>query len=106
MAYRDKADLKAWYTNNKENVRYRHIHNKYGLTRERFFSMLEEQDGKCALCLEPFKSLGGSHCHIDHCHDTGAIRGLLCMSCNVGLGMLGDTEEGLLNALEYLRKSK
>ena len=41
---------------------------------------------------------------LDHCHDTGAFRGWLCDSCNLGLGKLGDTKAGLLRALEYLAR--
>lgn len=41
--------------------------------------------------------------HIDHCHETGRVRGVLCFTCNKGLGMLGDNESGLLRALAYVR---
>lgn len=43
---------------------------------------------------------------IDHCHDTGAVRGLLCGNCNTGLGLLGDTVESLERAIKYLKKAK
>jgi hypothetical protein len=42
------------------------------------------------------------HICIDHCHETGAVRGLLCRSCNLGLGMLGDNLIGLRFAVKYL----
>ena len=42
--------------------------------------------------------------YIDHCYDTGKIRGILCMSCNSGLGFFGDKLEGLLKAVDYLKK--
>lgn len=42
--------------------------------------------------------------HFDHCHDSEAFRGWLCMRCNTGLGMLGDNIEGLERALAYLRR--
>jgi len=41
---------------------------------------------------------------IDHCHDTGGFRGYLCQQCNIGLGNLGDNQEGLLRAIRYLSK--
>ena len=79
------------------------IKNTYGLTQEDFFELLDKQENKCALCKEPFESLPARFLHIDHCHETNKIRGLLCMPCNVGLGMLGDNEVSLLNALKYVR---
>ena len=42
--------------------------------------------------------------HVDHCHETGRIRGVLCAGCNTGLGKLGDNREGLLRALDYLEE--
>jgi len=62
-----------------------------------------EQNGVCAIC--------GGTCYkinlsIDHCHETGTVRGLLCSNCNAGLGQLGDSESILKRAIIYLRKSK
>jgi hypothetical protein len=42
--------------------------------------------------------------HVDHCHETGKIRGLLCHSCNTGIGKLGDNLEGLQKAVSYLER--
>jgi len=58
----------------------------YGITEKEYESMLEAQGGKCAICKNPPK--GGSrskHLHIDHDHDSGKIRGLLCLRCNTRL---------------------
>ena len=46
------------------------------------------------------------HTYIDHCHNTSEIRGVLCMSCNSGIGFLGDNLEGVLRAVNYLTKNK
>ena len=43
--------------------------------------------------------------HIDHCHDTGAVRGLLCHGCNTGIGSLNDDIELLQRAIDYLREN-
>lgn len=43
---------------------------------------------------------------LDHCHDSNEFRGWLCRKCNTGLGLLGDSEDAILRALEYLRKGK
>jgi len=65
---------------------------------------LEKQNGKCAICkAEKYDRLGRRFA-IDHCHDTGKIRGLLCSQCNVALGMFKDSEEVLENAIKYLRQ--
>lgn len=74
---------------------------KYKVTRDQFDTMWEEQDGKCAICSKCFSEL---FC-FDHCHSTGAVRGLLCSGCNTGLGLLGDTVESLERALAYLKQS-
>lgn len=60
--------------------------------------MLAAQDGVCAIC----KQTPEGQWNIDHCHDTGAVRGLLCSPCNIGIGQLGDDPERVRAALEYL----
>ncbi len=71
----------------------------YGLTREKYDLMVASQNGLCAICRNP---PGKKGLVIDHCHDTGVVRGLLCHSCNIGLGALGDTAEALHRAIKYL----
>ena len=85
--------------------------NKYGLTVERYDEMWAEQSGKCVIC-----SVGMVNIHtdgdsknksntanIDHCHDTGKVRGILCATCNKGLGLFYDRVDLLENAINYLR---
>ena len=64
---------------------------KYGITRDKIGPNI------CMICTST------KHICIDHCHDTGAVRGLLCRSCNLGLGMLGDNISGLQLAVKYLK---
>jgi hypothetical protein len=75
---------------------------RYGLTEKMFSDLLTSQNGRCAICfagiVEPRSA------HVDHDHETGKVRGLLCMSCNRGLGLLRDSPDVLLSALEYLVK--
>lgn len=55
------------------------LRKAYGLTPEQYDDMLRAQGGVCAICKKPPK---GNRLHVDHCHETGRIRGLLCVSCN------------------------
>jgi len=72
---------------------------QYGLTVDDYAAMLIEQAGLCSLCGEPMKMP-----HLDHDHETGFVRGLLCARCNLGLGYFKDSEELLQAALVYLRR--
>lgn len=71
------------------------------LTYAEFERMVARQGGACALCglvaTEP------KHLVVDHAHDTGRIRGLLCRYCNLNLGRWGDDEKGILRVLDYVR---
>jgi hypothetical protein len=75
---------------------------KYRLREEEYYRLLAEQGGCCAIC--GGSSPGGAYniFQVDHCHKTGAIRGLLCSKCNRGLALLGDTVEAITRVLNYL----
>lgn len=76
---------------------------KYGLSLEQYDTMVEAQGGRCAICEKapPFNSGRNGQClHVDHDHQTGAVRGLLCNNCNRGIGMIGDAN--LQAAVAYL----
>ena len=72
----------------------------YGIQPERLAALRVEQGGRCAVCRV------GPATHVDHEHNTGRVRGLLCHRCNTGIGMLGDSEAGLVAALGYLRRTQ
>lgn len=74
--------------------------HRYNLPFGDFNRLKEEQKGRCALCDKITKQF-----HVDHCHETGKVRGLLCGNCNKGLGFLGDNLAGLLLAVEYLKRT-
>ncbi|WP_344447709.1 endonuclease domain-containing protein [Kitasatospora nipponensis] len=64
--------------------------------------MLADQGSCCAVC----GLLAGDRAlQVDHCHTTGRVRGLLCRKCNSGIGMLGDSPEGVQRALSYLLRT-
>ena len=78
--------------------------DSYGLTATEYDAMLQEQGGVCAICAaEPgaWRANGGGLV-IDHDHSTGRVRGLLCPSCNRGLGQFDDDPVKLANAVSYL----
>lgn len=89
---------------NREKVREMLWRNKlkqrYNLTPSQYKSIFELQNGKCAICdrVSPLS--------VDHCHQSKKVRGLLCGSCNRGLGLFGESIESLKNAIVYLKKHK
>lgn len=72
----------------------------YGITLDEYNKMLAHQGGCCAICMET----ASSRLHVDHCHSTGKVRGLLCSKCNTGLGAYRDNTELLKAAVDYLEK--
>jgi hypothetical protein len=73
---------------------------RYGITVADLDALTAKQEGLCALCGEPPKF--GKRLHIDHSHETGRVRGLLCLQCNAGLGQLRDDPALLRRAIAYL----
>lgn len=109
-----KLESKEWYKNNKERKRelsrkYKQtkksqdLQRTYGITMEQYLEMCQDQNNVCKICEKP-QTTERSLC-VDHCHDTGIVRGLLCDKCNRGLGLLGDTEDSIQSALTYLRNA-
>lgn len=81
--------------------RYR-LARRYGMTLQEYDAMLESQNGKCAICNCP-PSEGRDLC-VDHNHETGKVRGLLCDLCNKGIGQFGDSAERIESAMLYIKK--
>lgn len=82
-----------------EAARNRSFKRKYGLTLDDFDAMLIEQNYRCRICWE---RMFINTTHVDHDHATGAVRGLLCTNCNLGLGHFRDDRWRLQNAMAYL----
>jgi hypothetical protein len=79
----------------------------YGITEQDYERMLEEQGNTCAVCNappKPFTTKSEPRLHIDHCHTTGKVRGLLCGHCNSALGQARDDPAILQGLIEYLRR--
>lgn len=88
----------------KSERAYEHaLRKRYGLTMEQYEQMVEDQKGLCAICGNPQQEQRGQkRLCVDHDHDTGQVRGLLCTNCNLGIGYLGETPEALMVAAAYL----
>jgi len=110
-----KAYVNAWRRENREHVRAwqkqynagrkrenrdTHLRRTFGITLEDFEAMLAAQGGGCAICGRPAPE--GTSLHVDHDHETGVVRGLLCFTCNGALGMLTENEDHLLRAADYV----
>lgn len=94
--------------NGGRNYKNSHLKAMYGITIERYETMLECQGGVCAIC---GKEEGAKHQNgkvknlaVDHCHDTGVIRGLLCHACNTGIGSFRHDQALLTSATKYLER--
>ena len=86
------------------SARYR-LKNLYGIGEVGYDRLAAEQGNRCACCGATENVDGRLWC-VDHDHDTGVIRGLLCVRCNVGIGALGDSVAGLRRALAYLERTQ
>ena len=97
---------------NMPATRNRHLRNTYGNTLDEYRRKLESQGSVCAICRQPEGQLGGRlgtaslSLAVDHDHVTGQVRGLLCSSCNQGLGMFKHQARLLEAALTYLTSEK
>lgn len=77
-----------------------------GATEADLIAAIEAQKGLCPICLiRPVFLNGGQYVHVDHCHKTGKFRGVLCHTCNTGLGKFADDHARLLRASEYILKA-
>jgi len=75
---------------------------QYGISLEQYEEMLQNQGYGCALCGVKKPSERTKYFAVDHCHNTGKVRGLLCTKCNRGLGLFNDRTEVLQKAINYL----
>jgi hypothetical protein len=85
-----------------ESARARRLRHQYGLSVDEYDAMLARQGGVCAVC---GGGPGARAFCVDHDHDTGAVRGLLCNPCNAGIGQLGDDPARLRAAADYLERT-
>lgn len=100
----------AWYAADKKagrTKRRRHLlKSLYGITPEIYDGMLAAQKGCCAICGTDRPNGNSAFFAVDHDHVTGKIRGLLCSTCNMALGLLRDSVTILRKAAAYLEQHK
>ena len=83
------------------------LRKKFGILYDEYSQMIHDQENKCAICGNPETHMRNGRVKelaIDHCHETGKVRGLLCSDCNTGIGKLKDDPKILRKAAEYLEK--
>lgn len=100
--------LNDWHAARPGQKRANRILREYGITVEQYDAMLVEQAGRCAICLTPPSGSGRNttRLHIDHDHETGKVRGLLCSRCNTALGQLADDPERMHRMINYITKAR
>lgn len=89
--------------NNKEKLKDKYLRYGYGITLQDYNELLEAQGGGCGICGVLVDRVGRMLA-VDHNHNTGKVRGILCSDCNTALGLLKDSPELLSKAITYLVK--
>lgn len=99
-----KGSQPKTYCSERCHNRAKNREHQWGLSPEAWRALLASQDHKCKICINPLGE--AQERHIDHCHETQQMRGVLCNTCNVGLGMFQDSSDLLRAALAYLESSR
>lgn len=97
--YYEDAEFRA---NKIEKTKY----SRYGLSPLDYVQMVDDHDNKCAACGAEGGDTKTTKLHVDHCHKTGDVRGLLCMSCNLAAGLLKDDPQRLNDLTKYLERKQ
>jgi hypothetical protein len=98
--YRKHGAKGVW--GKRRTTKENHYIRTYGITLQDKLDMIAAQDNKCAICKTDLLSLPDANVHVDHCHTTGKVRGILCLACNHGLGRFDDSPEALRAAADYI----
>jgi hypothetical protein len=96
------AKARVYRAANPDKHKQWRLKKTHGIDLATFNEMLRQQRFRCAICRTPFGDLKRTHPKIDHCHDTGQVRGILCNGCNLGLGHFRDSPTTLTRAIQYL----
>jgi hypothetical protein len=90
----------------KEKEKHYYIKSRYGISKKEYEQMLVDRNFTCDICgyKQPENAKKMQKLYIDHCHTTNVIRGLLCFSCNTGLGYFKDNIENITKTIKYLKR--
>lgn len=105
---RVRESNKQWCQRNKDAraviSRKHHLKKKFGISLDTYNEMFSQQSGSCAICGKHELDNGGKRLAIDHNHETGQIRSLLCHNCNTGIGHFEDDVSIVEKAVNYLKR--
>jgi len=93
---------KRYQKANPEALKSRKLKNRYGIDLVEYNRMFLSQEGCCLIC-EVHQSKLNKKLSVDHCHNTGRVRGLLCYKCNTIIGLANDNTKTLQSAINYLK---
>lgn len=88
----------------KLNSRAWRLKNDFNISLDDFNDLLQKQNNACAICKTQEPT--GYNWHVDHCHSSNKVRGILCSKCNQGLGLFKDSITNLTEAIKYLHENQ
>ena len=95
--------MRRWRMKNSDRLYAAEIRKRYGISLDQYSGLLLAQNKRCAICAAPHNSIKKrGRLHVDHCHISGRIRGLLCANCNKMLGNARDRADLLRKGADYL----
>ena len=97
------ANGRKWRANNPRLAKDHTLRSRYGIPLGTYDRLLAEQGGRCAICGSSDPG-GRGDFHVDHCHDSKTVRGLLCHNCNVSIGHFKHDTKVILSAISYIDK--
>ena len=100
---RKREASREWYANNRDRFRDYDLKRNYGITAVEYDQILLTQAGRCAICRTD--DPGARRFHVDHDHETDAVRGLLCSRCNTALGLFREDPSVMAAAIAYLEEA-
>jgi hypothetical protein len=100
-----RRDNSRWKIKNPKKYKEVHLKQRHGITLDQRASIMDTQGCRCPGCCVEFYGWDKTW-HVDHCHNTEKIRGVLCRSCNLLLGYARDSEHTLLRLCSYLESNR
>lgn len=98
------SNPRVWNADARRVAWIGNLRRRYNMTLDDYEQMLIAQNGVCAICEGPPRGRGADEdrFHVDHCHETGRVRGLLCSPCNTAVGLLDEDAKRALRLAQYI----